>query len=366
VSKALFTTTTQVQYAEPGYLLFVRERTLVAQKFDAASQTLEGEPVPVGEDLSLGALGLASFSASRTGVLVFRAGETAGARLLSIDRSGREVPVMDAPAEYRDAATSPDGTRLAYDLVDASGGDIWIRDLARGVSSRFTYDPALEHNPQWSPDNRRIIFTSKAKGPGDLLIKDASGTKDAEPLIVNGEEKYVSDWSRDGRYILFVSRSPGQPWDISALPMQGEPKPFPVVKTTFSEMWATFSPDGRYIAYQSNESGRAEVYVHEFPEAVHKWQVSTQGGTEPFWREDGRELFYRAGEQIMSVPLAAGAAFNAGVPVPVIKTRFATPAVRARYRPSPDGQRFIVLSALARDAEQPASVVLNWTSALQR
>ena len=366
VSKPLFTTLTQVQYAEPGYLLFVRDRTLVAQKFDATSQTLEGDPIPVGEDLALGALGMASFSASRTGVLVFRTGEIAGARLLWLDRSGREAPVLEAPADYRDAAISPDGTRLAYDLVDGGGSDLWIRDLARGVSSRFTYDPAVEQIPEWSPDNRRIIFTSKGKGPGDLYIKDASGTKDAEPLLVNAEEKYVSDWSPDGRHILIASRTPGQPFDILAMAIDGDKKPFPVVKTTFSETWATFSPDGRYIAYQSNESGRAEVYVHEFPEAVHKWQISTQGGTEAFWRADGRELFYRAGEQVMSVPLAAGAAFSAGVPVPLFKTRFATPAVRARYRPSPDGQRFLVLGALAREAEQPASVVLNWTSALAR
>ncbi len=261
---------------------------------------------------------------------------------------------------------SPDGTRLAYDLVDAAGGDIWIRDLARGVSSRFTYEAGQDNNPEWSPDGRRIIFTSKAKGPGDLYIKDASGTKDAQPLLVNGDEKYISDWSPDGRHILIASRSPGQPFDILAMPIDGDKKPFPVVKTTFGETWATFSPDGRYIAYQSNESGRTEVYVHEFPEAEHKWQISTQGGTEAFWRADGRELFYRAGEQIMSVPIQMGATFTAGVPVALFKTRFATPAVRARYRPSPDGQRFLVLSPLAREAEQPASVVLNWTSALPR
>ncbi|MBA3637890.1 MAG: hypothetical protein M3541_19365 [Acidobacteriota bacterium] len=255
---------------------------------------------------------------------------------------------MDAPAEYRDAALSPDGTRLAYDLVDGAGGDLWVRDLARGVSSRFTYDPALENNPHWSPDNRRIVFTSQAKGRGDLYVKDAAGTKDAEPLLVNADEKYISDWSRDGRHILITSRNEGQgAFDIFAMVMEGDRKPFPVVKTAFNELWATFSPDGTYIAYQSNESGRPEVYVHEFPEAQRKVQISTEGGTEPFWRADGRELFYRAGERIMSVPLQAGTTFSAGAPVQLFQTRFATPAVRARYRPSPDGQRFSS-SALSR------------------
>nr|MBA3888496.1 PD40 domain-containing protein [Acidobacteriota bacterium] len=258
-------------------------------------------------------------------------------------------------------------TRLAYDLVDGAAGDLWVRDLARGVSSRFTFDAAVDRNPQWSPDGRRIVFTSTAAGRGDLYLKGASGTKAAEPLLVNADEKYVSDWSRDGRHILFTSRGEGETgWDIWALALEGDRKPFPVVQTTFGELWATFSPDGKYIAYQSNESGRAEIYVHEFPEAQHKWQVSTAGGVEPFWRVDGRELFYRSGSRLMAVPIQAGAGFSAGTPVPLFETRFATSTVRGRYRPAPDGQRFLVLAPLARETEQPASVVLNWTSTLPR
>jgi Tol biopolymer transport system component len=366
-SAPLFTTTTRVQYVEPGYLLFVRERTLVAQKFDAGSQTLIGEPVPLGEDLALGALGLASFSASRNGVLVFQAGDLTGSRLVWVDRDGRETPMLDAPDEYRDTALSPDATRLTYDLFSGAGGDLWIRDLVRGVSSRFTFDEALERNPLWSPDGRRIVYTSMAKGAGDLYVKDASGTKEAEPLLVNADEKYVSDWSRDGRHILITSRAEGgASFDILAMPLDGDRTPFPVVNTAFGELWATFSPDGKYIAYQSNESGRTEIYVHEFPEPQHKWQVSTDGGVEPFWRADGRELFYRTGSRVMAVPVQAGAAFSAGKPAELFETRFATATVRARYRPTPDGQRFLVLGPLARDAEQPASVVLNWTSTLPR
>jgi eukaryotic-like serine/threonine-protein kinase len=211
------------------------------------------------------------------------------------------------------------------------------------------------------------VFTSMVTGRGDLYIKDASGTKEAEPLLVNGDEKYVTDWSRDGRHILFTSRGEGETgWDIWAMALDGDRKPFPVVQTAFAELWATFSPDGRLIAYQSNESGRAEIYVHEFPEARHKWQVSTDGGAEPFWRGDGRELYYRAGSRLMAVPIQAGASFSAGAPAQVLETRFATSTVRGRYRPTPDGRRFLVLAPLARETEQPASVVLNWTSTLPR
>ena len=165
--------------------------------------------------------------------------------------------------------------------------------------------------------------------------------------------------------MLFTSRGVGDTgWDIWAVPMEGDRKPVPIVKTPFAELWATFSPDGKYIAYQSNESGRAEIYVREFPEARNKWQVSTQGGVEPFWRRDGRELFYRSGSRVVAVPVQTGATFTAGTPAPLFQTRFATSTVRGRYRPAPDGQRFLVLGPLARETEQPAAVVLNWTSAL--
>jgi Tol biopolymer transport system component len=210
------------------------------------------------------------------------------------------------------------------------------------------------------------VFTSRAKGPGDLYVKDASGTREAEPLLASPDEKYVSDWSRDGRFILYTSRAGDEfGWDIFALPLEGDRKPIPLVKTKFNEMFATFSPDGKFIAYHSNESGRPEVYVQEFPEARNKWQVSTEGGTSPFWRADGRELFYRNARQLMAVAVEAGSTFTVGTPQQLFETRFAAITVRGVYRPTPDGQRFLVLAPLARDAEQPASVVLNWTAALK-
>ena len=156
-------------------------------------------------------------------------------------------------------------------------------------------------------------------------------------------------------------------WDVWALPMSGgDRKPFPVVETHFDEQWATFSPDGNYIVYQSNESGRPEIYVQEFPEPRNKVQVSTSGGTEAFWRGDGKELFYRSGNRLMSVPVQTMPSFSAGTPSQLFQATFASVTVRGHYRPSADGQRFLVIAALGREAAKPASIVLNWTAALPK
>jgi eukaryotic-like serine/threonine-protein kinase len=361
----LFKVGSRVEYAEPGYLLFVRENTLVAQKFNAGALKVEGDATPIGEGLGVDAVGLASFSVSRNGVLAFREGELGGRRLVWMDRTGKETPAIDGVSDFRDTSFSPDGKRLAFDAGSpSSSDDIWIRDFARGVTERFTFDPAIEQTPVWSPDGKQIVYTSRAKGPGDLYIKEASGARDAEPLLQDGNLKLASDWSRDGKYLIFTEQGQGS-FDIYALPMTGgDRKPFPVVKTSFAELFATFSPDTRYIAYQSNASGRAEVYVQEFPEATSRVQVSTNGGTEPFWRGDGKELFYRAGGRIMSVPVQLAPSFSAGTPVQVLQTTFAAVTLRGHYRPTADGQRFLLLAPLGRDSTKPASIVMNWTVAL--
>jgi Tol biopolymer transport system component len=366
-SKPLFKTTSRVVYAEPGYLLYVRDQTLVAHRFNPRSFTVEGEPIPVGDGLGVDSVGLASFSVSRNGVLAFRAGEQQGRLLLWVDRAGKESPASDAEGDYNDFVLSPDGKRLAFDSTGSQGrGDIWVRDLTRGVTSRFTFDTADETAPLWSPDGRRILYTSRAKGPGDLYLKDAAGTREPEVLLATPEVKYASDWSPDGKYVLFTNQTTGSGWDIFALPLGGDRKPFPIVKTKFDELFAAFSPDGRYVAYMSAESGRMQVYVQEFPDARNKWQVSTDGGSEPSWRGDGRELFYRSRDRVMAVAVQTGDTFTVGTPAELFKTRFAQVIVRAHYRPAPDGQRFLVLAPLGRDAIQPTAVVLNWTAAVRQ
>jgi eukaryotic-like serine/threonine-protein kinase len=366
-AKPLLKTTSQVVYAAPGYLLYVRDKTLVAQPFDARTREMRGEPIPVGEGLGLDTVGLASVSASATGVLAYRPAQTGRRRLLWVDRSGKETTAIEEAREYLDTWLSPDGKRLVFSAEGSADGtgDLWIRDFARGVTTRFTFEPENQFAPVWSPDGRQIVFSTTRK-TWDLFIKDAAGTGDPVLLLESAENKFVTDWSKDGSILVFASDNPDTGWDLWALPLGGDRKPFPLRKTKFMELGGAISPDGRYLAFHSNESGRMEVYVQEFPAARSKWQVSPEGGREPHWSADGRELFYRApNAKIMAVPVEKGAVFATGTPQALFQTRFAPVITRDLFRPAADGQRFLVLAPPERDAIQPATIVLNWTSALQ-
>jgi Tol biopolymer transport system component len=282
-----------------------------------------------------------------------------------VDRAGKETPAIDAPGDYRDVSFSPDGRRFAFDITEGqTNGDIWIRDLVRGVSTRFTFDPAVELAPLWSRDGRRIVFSSRAKGHADLYAKDASGTREAEVLLASEHDKFASDWSPDGKYLAY-SEQTGNGYDVLALPLGGEGKPVPIATTSFVELWARFSPDGRYVAYQSNESGRTQVYVQEFPEPRNKWQVSTDGGGEPYWRADGKELLYRSRQRVMAVPVTTGETLTLGTPQALFEARFANVQIRGHFQPTADASRFLVLAPLGGEAIKPASVVLNWQSAIR-
>jgi Tol biopolymer transport system component len=364
--RELLKTDSRVLYAPPGYLLYVREQTLLAQPFDAGSLRITGEPIPLGEGLGVGSSGLAAFSISDTGVLAYRAGLSYAQQLVWFDRAGKQTPALEEPGDYRNAGLSPDGKRLAFNL--SKGGvaaDIWIRDLARGVTSRFTFDAAYEGNPVWSPDSRSLVYSAQRKHV-DLMLKDAAGTREAEVLLESDEDKWARQWSRDGKYLLFASVGRDGGWDLWALPMSGEKEPFPVAKTRFVERFGDFSPDGRYVTYSSDQSGQQDVYVQEFPEARSKWQVSTKGGTQPFWSGSGKEIFYRAPDaRVMSVPVSAAGTFEAGVPQALFQVPLVNIGERAQYSPTPDGQRFLVLAPLRQETIPPTTVVLNWTAGLR-
>jgi eukaryotic-like serine/threonine-protein kinase len=353
-----------ITYVEPGYLLYLRDRTLVAQPFDSKSVKTTGEPVPLAEGVGTDGVGLARFSVSREGTLAYRTGQV-NDRMVWVDRSGKELETVGDPAQYHDPAISPDGRRLAYEVVDARTGrwDVWTRDLARGVSSRFSFSKVDAFSPIWSPDGRRLVYTTQP----DLVEKAADG-QGAETLLFKSDElKIGCDWSTDGRFIALSAQGKESSWDIWILPTFGDKKPFPWLKTGFFEAWPVFSPDGRYLAYQSNESGRQEIYVQSFPGPGGKWQISSTGGTEAHWRGDGKELYYRSADQkLMAVDMNLGATLEAGVPKALFPLHLETGLARNRFVAQKDGQRFLLVATPARESMTPTTVVLNWMADLGR
>ena len=359
----------RAEYAN-GYLLYVLQGTLVARRFDPDKLEASGEPIPLVEHISVDANDTASFSVSTNGVLAFAQGESAAtSSLVWLDRSGREIGKIGDPGPYFDLALSPDGTRLAYGLAEKSGTqDIWVRDLKRDVASRLTFNPRNDIWPVWSPDGRRIAFSTDRDGHYGLMVRDASGTGTEQPVYATEDaEVGVTDWSRDGRRMLIDILPASRRWDVKTLSMDGTSKVLDYVVTDASEHGARFSPDGRYVAYVSNESGINGVYVQTFPPGGGKWQISNSGGTQPQWREDGKELFFSSPDDtIQAVPVSIGATFEPGIPKPLFKRAFERGGIfRNRWAAGADGQRFVVNAATEAGHSAPFSLVLNWPATLK-
>ncbi len=352
-----------------GYILFVREGTLMAQPFDEDSVTLSGEAIPVAEDvLYLTGARRGVFSVSKTGLLSYQTGAVAReSDLVWVDREGRELGQLGGGVLHREVRLSPDGRFAAVEILDDTSGasDIWIYDVNRGLKTRFTFDPGMDWFPSWSPDGKRLAFSTERNGSYDIWINDVGGSTSEEALLEHPDDGMGPEsWSPDGQWLVFLRVVGGSNQDIWAMPVDGG-EPVPLVATSFREVNPSVSPDGRWLAFMSDESGQFEVYVTTFPEPGRRWQVSSAGGSTPRWRGDGRELFFRTGDGMLWAAAVDGTSDT--LTVGTVEELFSwvrPPGIRPPYDVSSDGQRFLINRAVNENQAEPLAVVLNWDSEL--
>jgi dipeptidyl aminopeptidase/acylaminoacyl peptidase len=342
-------------------VLFLRGTALMALQYDVRSMTLSGEPVLIASDIERPG-GVGVFSSSLEGVLAYQSGASvADFRLTWFDRGGRMTPAVGDAANYDDIEISPDDSRAMVSVRDGDGRDLWMVDLTRGVRRRFTSTPGTEQNPVWSPDQSMLVFSVGGQG---IFQQRADGTGSPQLLLADREPRLLTPtgWSPDG--VLLVHG--GTPANIWRLPLAGDRKPSPFVESKVTALAGQFSPNGRWVSYQSVESGRQEVYVTPYPGPGERTLISTSGGQDARWRGDGRELFYTAPDGNMMAVTVDGSGPSFKV-IGDARRLFPFRKVNARwsYDVTRDGQRFLVITADDR-APTPMSVVLNWTSDLER
>jgi Tol biopolymer transport system component/predicted Ser/Thr protein kinase len=353
-------------YAEPGYLLSIRENVLMAQPFDPKRFRVSGEPVVIGRNVQYVATwGSAAFATSDNGVLVYQGPSPVSSQLVWFDRAGRRVATLGPEAEYSDdPRISPDESRVAIKRVDPTtrSADIWIYDVSRNVGSRFTFDAARESDPVWSADGTRLYFSSNKAGIGNLYTKPASGAGSEELLFESVHWKEPMDVSPDGRWLAFQLADPRTKVDIWLLSLSGDRKATPLIATPFEESEARFSPDGRFLAYSTDETGKPEVVVQPFPPTGEKWQVSTNGGRSPRWTTGGDELVYfEPPEMRKIVAIRRAPSFQVSAP----KDLFATPNPQGSDV-SHESLRLLLNVRTAETAPTPMTLVLDWTASLKK
>jgi serine/threonine protein kinase/Tol biopolymer transport system component len=350
-----------------GYLLYIRDGNLVAQPFDSDRLELAGEPRQLAAGITLRPYGEAMYSASATGVLAYRTGEAQSAQLTWFDRSGKAADAIGPIGDIGDPAISPDGKRVAFDRAEGSNRDIWTIEIATGKLLRLTYDPEVDHDPIWSPAGDRIAFDSH-RNPQGLYVADAAKAG-AESLAVPGGDG-PSSWTPDGRFLVFDSmRSVREPPHIWLSPLEGDRKARRWLNSSTAERWPQVSPDGKWVAYVSNETGQNEIYVipfHEGSPSAGKWQVSAGGGSQPAWRADGRELYYLSQERVlMAVAVKPGDAFNYGRPVTLFDPRLGILRGPRNEYATHDGKRFL-FRVPVQSEPSPVHLVVNWPAAVGR
>ena len=356
-------------YVPSGWLLFVLQGTLVARRIDPVRGELSGDPVTVADPVGFASTtSVGAFSVSAAGLVSYRALGVGRRQLTWFDRSGKALGTLGVPDESAllNPDLSPDGRRVAVDRTVQGNTDIWLLDGVR--TTRLTFDASADDYPLWSRDGNRIVFSSYRKGPLDLYEKPSSSVGNEQSLVESPQNKAAYDFSPDGRFLLYVSVDPKTGRDLWVRPMDGEKKPFVFLNTSFDERLGQFSPDGRWVAYQSDESGRPEIYVRRFPaQPGGEWrQVSTSGGSQPRWRLDGKELYYIAPDgKLMAVPITLkGTALEPGTPEALFQTRIVggganNLAFRQQYDVGPDG-RFLINVTTEDTVTAPITLLQNW------
>lgn len=353
-----------------GYLLYVHQNNLIAHPFDPGKSEFTGDPVPIAERIVFGdARSRGIFSFSQNGLLVYQSGKTREAQMFVVDRSGKILTQLKSKAAALWAAFSPDGKRIVQDIFDVASrsNDIWLYDLAHDISTRFTFDPKDDVVPVFSPNGNRVIFSSERKGSPDLFLKDLSGMKNEEFLYGSPLQDYPTSWSPDGNSILLsVLGNPKTKWDLLLLPLTGDKNPVPLAQTEFNEWVGMFSPDGRWISYQSDESGKYEIYVRTLDAQGGKWQVSVGGGEAVRWPRKSKEIIYVSGDRkVMSAEVRyTSSSFE------VVRTTLLfelnIKGVGTLMDVNADGQRFLLRVASIEESSIPATLVMNWNEELKK
>jgi eukaryotic-like serine/threonine-protein kinase len=358
-----------------GWLLFGRDDALLARPFDTHRMDFTGEPFTISDKVgrNIVASNNFTFSVSDNGVLVFDPSLTRQRRQYRwVDRRGQTINSPEVAAGIGQPWLSPDEKRFIADLTDPQirTADLWLYDVSRSNAQRFTFNLAQDLSPVWAPDGSHIVWSSNRDGVSNLYRKAASGDGEETLLWKSDHSKFPTDWSRDGRFIIYRQTDPKTKLDVWVLPVtgSGEAKPFPVVQTEAYETAGTLSPDGRWLAYASDESGQFEVYVQSFPGGGGKRQVSTNGGNYPRWRRNGRELFYYAGDgKLMAVPVRSSESFEVGATVSLFEFRAGSLTVTlAPYAVTADGERFLINAVVEMEQNAPLTVVTNWAAEVKK
>ncbi|MGH9460177.1 MAG: protein kinase domain-containing protein, partial [Vicinamibacteria bacterium] len=367
------------RYVPSGHLVYVNQATLFAVPFDLDKLEVTGSPAPVVQQVSWDvAHGGAQFAFSNTGRLAYVAGDATLPEypVVWVDANGETAPLLEERGSYGNPRLSPDGTRLSLTVLRDGNWDIWVYDLERGVSTRLTFDEASDTEQIWSPDGEYLAFSSDINGADNLYRKRADGSGELERLTESQTSEWATSWSRDGRFITYIKSD--NAFDLWVVPLEGDHKPEVFLSTPFREANSDFSPNGRWMAYASSESGRSEVYVRPFPPGGGKWQVSDGGGGFPRWSRDGSQLFYRTDEGLMVASVETGGdTFRAGKPRPLFEGAFLggiggvglAGNSFADYDVAPDGRRFVMFPAPQDSGQRDhphVTLVTHWFDELDR